>query len=119
MTKLPSVNRQIHLNMVRLSLNSVIAPAKLTNYLLVRLPKDDKSQFLFQAGYTLENWQQLEQDLRSQILSLEAEPIENTQYGQKYLIRGSLTGPNGITLRVKTVWIVTSSDTRFVTLVPD
>lgn len=105
--------------MTKLSLNSVIPSAKLTNYLLIRLPKDDKSQFLDRGGYSIENWQQLDRDLRSQILPLEAEQIENTRYGQKYMIQGSLTGPNGRILQVKTVWIVTPSETRFVTLVPD
>lgn len=105
--------------MAKLSLNSVIPSAKLTNYLLIRLPKDDKSQFLDRGGYSIENWQQLDRDLRSQILPLEAELMENTKYGQKYMIQGSLTGPNGTILQVKTVWIVTPSETRFVTLVPD
>ncbi|MEG4350510.1 hypothetical protein QUA70_24815 [Microcoleus sp. LAD1_D5] len=105
--------------MAKLSLNSVIPSAKLTNYLLIRLPKDDKSQFLDRGGYSIENWQHLDRDLRSQILPLEAEPMENTKYGQKYMIQGSLTGPNGTILQVKTVWIVTPSETRFVTLVPD
>lgn len=40
--------------------DAVIAEAKLTQYLLVPLPKDDKSKFLQKAGYTLDNWQQLE-----------------------------------------------------------
>jgi outer membrane receptor for Fe3+-dicitrate len=105
--------------MAKLSLNSVIPSAKLSNYLLIRLPKDDKSQFLDRGGYSIENWQQLDRDLRSQILSLEAEQMENTRYGEKYMIKGSLTSPNGTILQVKTVWMVTPSETRFVTLVPD
>ena len=60
--------------MATLDPNAVIARAKLTEYLLVPLVKDDKSQFLAQSGYTIENWQQLERDLREQILSLEASP---------------------------------------------
>ncbi|MFM6401554.1 DUF6883 domain-containing protein, partial [Planktothrix sp.] len=55
--------------MVFLPQDSIIAESKLTQYLLVPLPKDDKSKFLAQAGYTLDNWQQLEQDLRNQILT--------------------------------------------------
>ena len=51
-----------------LPVDTVIAEEKLTKYLLVLLPKDDKSQFLQKAGYTLGNWQHLEADLRSQIL---------------------------------------------------
>ncbi len=46
--------------MVFLPQDSIIAESKLTQYLLVPLPKDDKSKFLAQAGYTLDNWQQLE-----------------------------------------------------------
>lgn len=103
--------------MTFLDQNAVIPESKLTRYLLIQLPRDDKSQYLSQAGYNLENWQQLEQDLR-QILLLEAVPTVNTEFGQKYEIDGSLTGPNGVTLRVTTVWIVTLEETRFVTLVP-
>lgn len=105
--------------MAYLDPNAVIPEAKLTGYLLILLPKDDKSQFLSQAGYTLENWQQFEQDLREQILPLEAVTTTITQYGQKYAIAGNLTGPNGTSLRVKTIWIVTFGLTRLVTLFPN
>ena len=64
-----------------LPVNTVIAKEKLTKYLLVLLPKDDKSQFLQQGGYTLENWQQLEIDLRSQVLTQPARFVEETIYG--------------------------------------
>ncbi len=104
--------------MPNLDLNATIARAKLTNYLLVRLPQDDKSQFLEQAGYTLENWQQLEKDLRQQILTLDAVPTTITEYGQKYEIVGNLTGVNGKILSIKTIWIVTPTETKFVTLFP-
>ena len=104
--------------MVTLDSNAVIAQDKLTKYLLVLLPKDDKSQYLALAGYALEDWQQLEQDLREQILSLEAIPTEMTRYGQKYSITGNLIGINGNVIRVKTIWISTNGITRFVTLFP-
>ncbi|MBD2082083.1 DUF6883 domain-containing protein [Leptolyngbya sp. FACHB-17] len=99
--------------------NAVISPSKLTEYLLVPLRKDNKSQFLARAGYTLENWQQLEQDLRSQILPLEATPTLLTRYGQKYGISGELTGVNEISIAVTTIWIVQAGVTRFVTLFPN
>ena len=63
-----------------LPVDTVIAEEKLTKYLLVLLPKDDKSQFLQKAGYTLGNWQQLEADLRSQILPQPAQFLEKTTY---------------------------------------
>ena len=95
--------------MVILDPNAVISEAKLTRYLLVFLEKDDKSQFLAQAGYTLENWQELEQDLREQILSLEATPTTQTQYGQKFSITGDLAGRNPHPIRVKTIWMQEAS----------
>ena len=98
--------------------NSIISPNKLTQYLLIALPKDDKSQYLAQGGYTLDNWEQLEKDLREQILTLEAQPTLKTKYGQKYQIIGSLNCPNGFILTIKTIWIVTEKITKFVTLFP-
>lgn len=105
--------------MTYLSANAIIAKAKLTQYLLVPLPKDDKSKYLAKGGYSLDNWQQLETDIREQILSQEATPIETTRFGQKYEIRGNLIGPNGVALPVLTVWMRTPRETKFVTLVPD
>lgn len=44
------------------------------------LPKDEKSKFLARAGYTLDNWKQLERDLRAQVLTQPAERIETTRF---------------------------------------
>jgi hypothetical protein len=107
---------------VKLSLDAVIAEAKLTKYLLVWRDADDKSKFLEQAGYTLENWQQLAADLRSQILPLEAVPSdEPNQFGDVYEIRGVLCGTNGIDIAVITVWMIEyeTNVTKFITLYPD
>ena len=105
--------------MVFLSQDAIITAEKLTNYLLVLLPKDDKSKFLAKAGYTLDNWQQLEQDLRTQVLTQPAELIEVNRYGEKYTIRACLRGINGLELNILTIWIVANDTTKFVTLVPD
>jgi hypothetical protein len=35
----------------------IIDSAKITNYLLIPKDKNDKSKFLKELGYTLENWQ--------------------------------------------------------------
>ncbi|HAG80500.1 MAG TPA: hypothetical protein DCL61_04845 [Cyanobacteria bacterium UBA12227] len=105
--------------MVFLPQDAIIAETKLTQYLLVPLPKDDKSNFLAQAGYGLDNWQQLEQDLRTQILTQPAELIETTRYGEKYAIRACLRGINRVELNVITIWMIANGTTKFVTLVPD
>ncbi len=57
--------------------NALIAREKLTQYLLVSKRRNDKSQWLSQVGYTLQNWKVLENDLRNQILPIDATLIEN------------------------------------------
>jgi hypothetical protein len=106
---------------MKLPADSEIPLAKLTRYLLVPLPRGDKSKFLARAGYTSENAASLMADLRSQILPLDAIPAGFTKFGDLFEICGKLRGPNGISLNVKTIWIREhlQGDVRFVTLVPD
>lgn len=101
--------------------NTLIAPEKLIQYLLIWKKRNDKSKWLAQIGYTLENWQDLENDLRLQILSLEATAIETTRYGQTYEIRANLTGPNGNKLAVITIWMteIATGVTKFITMYPE
>ena len=101
--------------------DTIIAPEQLTRYLLVQREFDDKSQFLRQAGYTLDNWEQLAEDLRLHVLPAEAVLIEQTTYGDIFAIRAALTGPNGKTLFVRTIWMteLRSGVTKFITLYPD
>ena len=102
--------------------DAVIALEKLNGYLLVWKPADDKSKFLAKAGYVLKNWPQLEADLRSQILPLEAVPIVETNiFGDRYSIRGNLVGPNGVNLATVTIWMTEfeTGATKFITLFPD
>lgn len=105
---------------MKLPANAIIAKEKLARYLLRRLPENDKSGFLARAGYTIENAAQLESDIRAQLLTQEAEFMEFTAYGEKYLARGNLTGPNGRTLRVITIWLSEGATgvTKFITLYP-
>jgi hypothetical protein len=106
---------------MKLPENTLIAREKLTDYLLVLRKRNDKSQWLAQAGYTLENWEKLETDLRNQILSTDATPIEKTEYGQMYEINGELVGPNGKILPVRTIWMTESAtgNTKFITMYPN
>lgn len=106
---------------MRLPTDTLIAEEKLTGYLLKQRIEDDKSRFLSQAGYEPENANRLLTDIRSQLMPLDATRIEQTDYGPKYAIRGGLTGPNGITLRVVTIWISdhATGKTKFITLYPD
>ena len=106
---------------MKLPPNAVIAQRKITEYLLRLRIEDDKSEFLALAGYTRDNADLLLRDIRQQILPLEAHCFEQTEYGPKYRIRGTLTGPNGRALRVVTIWMKddATNQTKFVTLFPD
>ncbi len=106
---------------MKLSDNAQISHEKLAQYLLTPRRRNDKSQWLAHAGYSLDHWQVLENDLRDQILSCDATLIENTEYGKMYEIRGNLIGPNGKHLPVCTIWLTETStgNTKFITLYPD
>jgi hypothetical protein len=101
--------------------DAIIAPEKLTRYLLVRQARGDKSAFLKRAGYTLENSDQLLRDLRTQLLPIDATPLHSTKFGDFYELRGTLTGPNGVTLQVRSIWMEEklSGVTKFITLIPE
>ena len=105
---------------MKLPPNAVIARAKVANYLLQWRPENDKSQFLALAGYTAEHVDRLLEDIRNQLLPLEAEFEETTEYGDKYRIAGTLTGPNGRPLRVVSIWMTETASglTKFITLYP-
>lgn len=90
---------------MKLPADTIIAPEKVTLYLLVAQARGDKSEFLGRAGYTLGNADQLLSDIRLQLLPLEATPGKSNEYGQYYETRGVLTGPNGVKLAVRAIWM--------------
>jgi hypothetical protein len=106
---------------MKLPADSEIPMPKLMQYLLVPMARGDKSKFLARAGYTSGNPLALIADIRSQILPLDAAAAETTRFGDFFEIRGTLRGPNGVSLRVKTIWIREhlQGSTRLVTLLPD
>jgi len=75
---------------LKLPEDAIIKREKITDYLLKWQPDNDKSQFLARAGYSLNNWQRLLEDSRSQILPVKAELMRKTAYGDLFRIRGKL-----------------------------
>ncbi len=106
---------------MKLPSTTVIAPEKIRVYLLSARKRNDKSRWLAKAGYKLENWERLEKDLRTQLLSRDAVITEKTKYGIMYEIKGILNGPNGRTLSVRSIWMKEhrSKITKFITMFPD
>jgi hypothetical protein len=106
---------------MKLPADVMIAAHKVTRYLLVRQTRGDKSTFLARGGYTLKNADKLVDDLRTQLLPLDATRLHSTKFGEFYEIRGPLLGPNGVTLQIRSIWMKEnlSGVTKFITLIPE
>ena len=99
-----------------------IEPIKLHGYLLSTSHPVGrfKARFFTALGYTADDWQALEADLRIQHLTQPAEPGPSVPKGQTYTIRAILVGPNGQSARVLSVWLVRAQTgiPHFVTAYP-
>ncbi len=105
---------------MKLPANSIVRPEKITDYLLRPRSRNDKSKFLNELGYTLDNWTVLRDDILMQFLPKDADFEENTPYGDMYHIEADLFGPNGKSRKILTVWLLdtTLSQAHLVTMYP-
>ncbi len=100
--------------------NARIPDEKVRDYLLVWQEVSDKSKFLELAGYSRNEFIRLIDDIREQLLPGEAVLQEHTVDGALYRVRGTLIGPNGKELYVRTVWLdEQDGGLRFITLLPE
>ena len=98
---------------MKIPVDAIIPEAKLTKYLLIFKPRNDKSRFLAQAGFTIENSQTLKLAIQQLSRSVEAIPDRTNEYGTFYNVSGILQGYNGINLSVVTVWLKRQADSKF------
>jgi hypothetical protein len=95
----------------------IIEQQKLTNYLLVWKAKNDKSKFLNDLGYSIENWEKLRNDIKNIVLENKAIFQSSTPFGgDLYEISGKLRN-----FGVITIWLLAEKENsfRFVTLYPN
>ena len=101
--------------------NAIIADSKVRDYLLsFEHPVGrSKAAFFTSFGFVRDQWELLREQLLVLARASEAELGEKIEFGQKYVVRGMIQGPNGRTL-IKTVWIVKSDGAapEFVTAFP-
>lgn len=99
---------------------AVISPAKITDYLLVPRPWDDKAKFLGQAGFDRSRPSELEDAIRASVAGMPAASDGENPYGEFFRVESELDGPNGVKLPVVTIWLQWHSDAsfHFVTLKP-
>ncbi|MBF2027332.1 MAG: hypothetical protein IGS48_11265 [Oscillatoriales cyanobacterium C42_A2020_001] len=105
---------------MKIPADAEILDPKLTKYFLIFKSRNDKSQFLAQAGFTEKNPETLKAAIRSLVSSIEAVEDGENEYGQFYRVDGDLDGVNQTTLSVATIWIQRKIDNKFqfVTLKP-
>ena len=100
---------------------AIIPPEKLRGYLLAHSHPIGhfKARFFGSLGFSAEDWRALETQIRS-LLTNDAVKKEKTKYGQKYEIRGTITGVNGRQADIVTAWIILENDPnpRFITAYP-
>ena len=93
------------------------------DYLLDAEHKRGKSKaaLLRLFGYTPENWQVLETDLRQYHLMADVMTVRETAYGNRYEVRAFLHTPDGRSLMVRTIWQIDTGTAypRFITLFLD
>lgn len=105
---------------MRIPEDAIIPNDKMTRYLLIQKARNDKSKFLAQAGFTLQNPEALAAAIHSLIAMSEAVEDRNNEYGVFYKVAGELVGINGVSLSVVTIWLQRQIDEKFqfVTLKP-
>ena len=106
-------------NAMRIQSDAIIDDTKLTDYLLVQRPWDDKSGYLRRAGFELENWSDLRDAIKGLAEAVDAVEDGSNEYGTFYRVEGILEGPAG-NLPVLCIWMKQAIDGRFrfVTLKP-
>lgn len=104
---------------MRVPSDARIDDTKLTGYLLVQRPWDDKSSYLRRAGFAAENWTDLREAIRRLADAVDAVEDASNDYGTFYRVDGTLAGPTGA-VRVVCIWMKRAIDDgfHFVTLKP-
>jgi hypothetical protein len=101
---------------------AVVDSAKVRDYLLSNShPVGRFKAAIFNAlGYSQEEWRRLQHDLLAFVRLDSCVLGQSSPYGVKFEIRGTLTGPNGRSARIITIWLAKGDDRvpRLVTAFP-
>jgi uncharacterized protein DUF6883 len=99
-----------------------VGETKIVKYLLSTTHRAGKSKaaFFMDYGFTPDRWQELKKALRQHAQENEVTHQEDTPFGTRFVVDGSLAAPDGTLLNVRAAWFIdNNSDTpRFVTAHP-
>jgi hypothetical protein len=98
---------------------AIIEAGKLQDYILssVHPVGRFKAAFFQRLGYSIGNWEIFEQRLRELVLSEDVTKVEDTRYGQKFIVEGLLDSLTGEKVQIVTVWVILKGEKipRFIT----
>jgi len=79
-----------------------------------------KAKFFASLGFRPDNWQELAAALAKVAAKGDAQLVEDNEHGRKYLVSWTLTGPQGRSADIVSVWILRVGDDspRLVTVYP-
>ena len=102
--------------------NAIIDENKIKEYILSDTHPVGrfKATYFHKLGYSNENWKDFEKDLRNQHLISDYSDYEEIEFGIKYKISKELKGPNGISDKITSIWIILKDESipRFITAFP-
>lgn len=101
--------------------DAVVPIEKVTNYLLsFSHPRGSmKAKWFALLGYSYEEPSELAKSLLA-LANQEVLKSEENSYGTKYVIVGNITGPNGRSAEIATIWMLTTGNSlpKLVTAYP-
>ena len=102
---------------------AVIAQDKLCEYLLnpVHKRSGSKARLLISMGYSIDDWQRLQADIRVHHVSADIDCEADSDYGRRYEIVAALRGPSGGSVVFRSIWQIDfgTDYPRLITMYPE
>ena len=102
--------------------NLYIDPAKLKDYLLNpdHIDGRSKAKLLISLGFNVDYISKLHDSILLHAAENDFDQLVHTKFGEKYLVEGNMTTPNGKILEIRSVWIKERQEEiiKFVILYP-
>jgi hypothetical protein len=99
-----------------------VPQTKITGYILSILHRDGRSKAVFFSGYgfSADRWEELALALRGHAADHEVTKIEDSPFGTRYIVDGTLPTPDGRAPFVRSVWFIETGEQipRFLTAYP-
>lgn len=99
-----------------------IPETKIRGYLLSPEHRAGKSKaaFFTKHGFSVNEWAKLADALRAHAAAHPVTETEETAYGTRYVVDGTLAAPDGTALNVRSIWFISrsSEEPRFATAHP-